>query len=55
MSNGSEFQITCPFIDLTALLLSVMKWVRRKGANQSLRKFVLNHELHVFHERKSLK
>lgn len=43
------------FYDPTALLLSVVKWVRRKGANQSLRKFVLNHELDVLYEIKSLK
>lgn len=43
------------FYDATALLLLIMKWVRRKGANQSLRKFVLNHEPHIFYEIKSLK
>lgn len=41
--------------DPRALLLLINKWVRRKGANQSLRKFVLNHELRVLYEIKSLK
>lgn len=43
------------FHDPTALLLLIMKWVRGKGENQSLRKFVLNHELHILHEIKNLK
>lgn len=42
------------FYDPPALLLLIMKWVRGKGAKQSLRKFVLNHELHIFYEMKNL-
>lgn len=43
------------FYGPTALLLLIMKWVRGKGAKQSLRKFVLNNELHILYDIKNLK